>query len=261
MSLAASWLAGWAAVAVAMAIVWLIQKRSRRADWVDVAWTLGTGSLAAAFALASDGEIVRRALIAALSGLWSLRLAWHLVSRLRRSPEDGRYLRLRAQHGDAADRWLFWFFQVQALLCVFFATPALIAARNANPVGWPEALGVLVWAVAVAGESTADRQLNRFRSARPDSPAVCRTGLWKYSRHPNYFFEWIHWWTYVCVGWQAPVGWLTLAGPTAMLLLISKVTGIPPTEAQALAKRGEAYRKYQREVSPLFPCPVREDAR
>ncbi len=253
MSAIAIWLAGWAVAALAMAIVWLVQRRTGRADRVDLAWTLGTGLLAASFALASDGDATRRALIATLASLWSLRLAWHLASRLRRSPEDGRYLRLRIRHGDSADTWLFWFFQVQALLCAFFAAPALIAARNAGPVGWPEALGVLVWAVAVAGETVADRQLSRFRGARPDSASVCRVGLWKYSRHPNYFFEWLHWWSYVCVGWQAPHGWLTLAGPVAMLLLILKVTGIPPTEEQALARRGEAYRRYQREVSAFFP--------
>ncbi len=82
----------------------------------------------------------------------------------------------------------------------------------------------------------------------------CRgVGLWNYSRHPKYFFEWIHWWNCVCVGWQAQHGWLTLAAPAAMLPLTFKVTGIPPTEAQALASRGEAYRRYQRESSPFFP--------
>lgn len=261
MNLAATWLTGWLAVAVAMAVVWYVQRGSRRADWVDVAWTLGTGSLAAAFALASEGDAIRRTLIAAFATLWSLRLAWHLVLRLRQSAEDGRYLRLRARHGDGADAWLFGFFQFQALLCAFFATPALIAARNPGPAGWPEALGALVWAFAVAGEAVADRQLSRFRNARHDAPGVCRVGLWKYSRHPNYFFEWIHWWSYVGVGWQAPHGWLTLAGPAAMLLLIFKVTGIPPTEAQALASRGEAYRRYQREVSPFFPWWPKGDSR
>ena len=260
MSLFVSWLAGWAAVAAAMAIVWLVQRTTRRADWVDVVWTVGTGSLAAAFALASDGDGARRALIAALAGLWSLRLAWHLVARLRNSPEDGRYVRLRRRHGDAADAWLFGFFQVQALLCAFFAAPALIAARNPSPVGWPEGLGALVWAVAVAGETVADRQLRRFRNSKAES-RVCRSGLWKYSRHPNYFFEWLHWWSYVAFGWQAPHGWLTLAGPAAMLLLIWKVTGIPPTEEQALASRGEQYRRYQREVRPFFPWWPRESSR
>ena len=259
MSLAANWLLGWAAVAIAMALVWFVQRKTQRADWVDVAWALGTGSLAAVLALASDGDAVRRALIAALASLWSLRLAWHLIARLRTSPEDGRYARLRREHGDSADAWLFGFFQVQALLCVIFATPALVAARNPDPVGWPEVLGTLVWLLAVAGEAAADRQLSRFRESRRDSSEVCRTGLWKYSRHPNYFFEWIHWWSFVVIGWQAPHGWVTLAGPAAMLLLVLKVTGIPPTETQAVAKRGEAYRRYQREVSAFFPWRPREE--
>ncbi len=255
MSLETAWWLGWATASVAMAVTWSIQRRTRRADWVDVVWTACTGLLAAAFSLAADGDASRRALIAVVAGLWSVRLSWHLATRLRRSAEDGRYERLREKYGDSADAWLFGFFQVQAFLCAFFAIPALIAARNSNPLGWGDAVGVLVWAAAVAGETAADRQLSRFRNAEPSPSGVCRTGLWRYSRHPNYFFEWAHWWCYVCIGWQAPNGWLTLAGPAAMLFLIYKVTGIPPTETQALAKRGEAYRKYQRAVSPFFPWP------
>lgn len=253
MNLGIIWLLGWAAVSIAMAIIWFVQRCNRRADWVDAVWTAGTGSLAVAFCLAADGDLSRRALIATLVGLWSLRLLAHLVARLRRSGEDGRYASLRKTQGDAADTWLFGFFQVQALLCVCFATPALIAAGNPGPTGWMDALGALIWVAAVAGESVADRQLDRFRRVEANSKSVCRIGLWRYSRHPNYFFEWMHWWTYVCIGWAAPHGWVTIAGPAAMLLLVYRVTGIPPTEAQALATRGEEYRKYQREVSPFFP--------
>lgn len=255
------WLAGWAAVAIAMAIAWFLQRKTRRADWADVARTLGTGSLAAAFALATDGNSARRALIGALASLWSPRLAWHPVARLRNAAEDGRQLRLRREHGDGADARLFGFFQMQALPCAFFATPALIAARIPTPVGWPEALGALAWAAAVGREAVADRQPSRFRKAKPDSSTVCRIGLRRYSRHPSHFFEWIHWRSCVCAGRQAPQGWLTLAGPAAMLLLVCKVTGIPPTEAQAPAKRGEACRRYQREASPFLPWRPREDSR
>ena len=261
MSLWAFWLLGWAAVAISMVIVWLVQRRTGRADWVDVAWAIGTGGLAAAVALFADGAPSRRVLIASLASLWAIRLAWHLAVRIRRSAEDGRYGRLRRQHGASADTWLFVFFQAQALLCAFFAVPALVAARNPNALGWTDGAGVILWVVAVVGENAADRQLRRFRRTARATSTVCRTGLWRYSRHPNYFFEWIHWWSYVCIGWHAPHGWLTLMGPLAMLFLILKVTGIPPTEAQALATRGEAYREYQRTVSPFFPWPPKGSAR
>ena len=247
------WLAGWALISASMAALWAYQRSTGRADIVDLAWTMGTGGLSVLYASTATGDVWRRALIAALAALWSCRLAWHLLARIRRFPEDGRYARLRADREGSIQGWLFGFFQAQAFLCALFAMPALIAGGNPSSVGWPEALGLSLWAAAIGGESIADRQLDRFRMNPANRGVVCRNGLWKYSRHPNYFFEWIHWWSYVCMGWQAPLGWLTLVGPAAMLFLILKVTGVPPTEAQALSKRGEAYRLYQREVSPFFP--------
>lgn len=255
------WLAGWALLSLVMAVLWHVQRRTRRADWVDFAWSLGTGGLAALCALAADGNPLRGGLIAALAGIWGARLAWHLAARIRRSPEDSRYARLRRDLGGSADAWLFWFFQAQAFLCAALSVPALLAARNPDPIGWTDAAGILVWLVSMAGEAHADRQLSRFQRNTADPRAVCRVGLWAYSRHPNYFFEWIHWWSYVCIGWAAPLGWLTLMGPAAMYLLIRYVTGIPPNEAAALAKRGDAYRDYQRAVSPFFPWPPREAGR
>ena len=248
-----AWLLGWAAMAALMAAVWGVQRRTGRADTVDLAWAAGTGGLSVAYAAAGGGNACRRAIIAALAAMWACRLGWHLLARIRRLPEDGRYARLRGDGSGSVQPWMFGFFQAQALFCAMFATPALVAAANPSPLGWPEALAVSLWIVAIGGESAADRQLESFRKDPANQGAVCRRGLWRYSRHPNYFFEWMHWWSYVCLGWSGPAGWLTLAGPAAMLFLILKVTGIPPTEAQALSKRGDAYRLYQREVSAFFP--------
>ena len=253
------WLLGWAAVAAAMAVLWAVLKQIRRPDWVDVAWSLGTGALAVVFSAAASGEPSRRALLATLAALWSLRLAWHLAVRLRGSGEDGRYVTLRESRAGSADAWLFGFFQAQAFLCAFFAIPVLVAAGKTGPLAWQDVFGAVVWIVAIAGESVADRQLARFRAAATPRGQVCRRGLWRYSRHPNYFFEWLHWWSYVLIGWQAALGWLTLAAPAGMLFLILRVTGIPPTEAQAVASRGEAYRRYQREVSAFFPWFPRKE--
>lgn len=253
MSLLTVWALGWALVAALMAALWAFQRRTGRADIVDLAWTIGTGGLSVLYAATASGDILRRALIATIAAIWSGRLAWHLLARIRRFPEDGRYARLRAGREGSIQAWLFGFFQAQAFLCALFALPAFVAGGNPTSVGWPEALGISLWIAAIGGESIADRQLDRFRRNPANLGAVCRNGLWKYSRHPNYFFEWIHWWSYVCMGWEAPSGWLTLLGPSAMLFLILKVTGVPPTEAQALSRRGEAYRLYQREVSSFFP--------
>jgi steroid 5-alpha reductase family enzyme len=125
--------------------------------------------------------------------------------------------------------------------------------RGGAPDAWV-GVGVAVWVVAVAGEWIADRQLARFRADPGSRGRVCRAGLWRYSRHPNYFFEWLHWWAYVPIGHAQP---LTFLGPAAMLLFLLRVTGIPYAERQALASRGEAYRAYQRATSAFLPWPPR----
>ena len=251
---------GWALMALIMAGLWAWQRRTANAGFVDVCWAVGVGLLAVLFAAAAtDGDPVRRLLIALCAGLWGLRLGTHLLTRVTREPEDGRYRALRERLGPRTQPWMFVFFQVQALWAVLFAAPMLIAARNPADPGWLDALGVAIWAIALFGERTADRQLARFRQRPGTEGQVCREGLWRYTRHPNYFFEWIHWWAYVAFGLLGPWGWLTLLGPALMLLFLLKVTGVPPTEAHALASRGDAYRAYQRTTNKFFPGPPRTD--
>jgi len=149
---------------------------------------------------------------------------------------------------------LFVFFQVQALVDVVLAVPFLVAMRKVGtPFDALDVAGVAVWVVAVVGESVADRQLARFRADPANRGRTCRAGLWRFSRHPNYFFEWVHWWAYVVLALGAPFWWLTLVAPALMLYFLLKVTGIPATEAQALASRGDDYRDYQRTTSAFVP--------
>ena len=129
----------------------------------------------------------------------------------------------------------------------------MAAARNASPLGIWDILGTTVWLIAVGGESVADRQLARWRAQPDNRGKTCRAGLWRLSRHPNYFFEWIHWWAYVCLAIGTPWVWVALAGPVVMLLFLYKITGIPYTEARALASRGEDYARYQRTTSAFIP--------
>jgi len=252
------WLAGWAVMGAIMALLWLVQKRMGDAGIVDVVWALGVGVLSMFYSALTDGLPERRVLIAILAGTWSLRLGGYLLARVMTMPEDGRYQKLRDEWGDATQTKLFWFFQLQAFWSALFAAPMLLAASNRQPLGLLDALGGAVWLMALLGESLADRQLASFRNNPANKGRVCRLGLWRYSRHPNYFFEWVHWWAYVLIGWQGAWGWLTLMGPATMLLFLFKITGIPPTEANALASRGDAYRAYQRSTSVFFPWPPKE---
>ena len=251
---------GWLAMAVAMAALWLVQRRYGKAGIVDILWAAGVGVLGVLFAFLGTGYPPRRLLIGLLAAGWSLRLTTYLLVRVLKMPEDGRYEAMKNKWGAQTQSYLFAFFQVQALWSMMFAAPMLIAAGNAaGPLGWLDAAGVAIFATAVLGETIADRQLQAFRAQRANKGKVCRDGLWRYSRHPNYFFEWLHWWAYVLIGWQATDGWATLFGPAIMLLFLFKVTGIPPTEENALRSRGEAYREYQRTTSVFFPLPPKPE--
>jgi len=251
----------WLGVAVVMALLWVLQRIQGDSGVVDVAWGLGVGLISLVFAIFSEGDPTRRVIVAGLAIAWAMRLSGYILVRLFQLPEDGRYVTIKENWGDKAQANLFWFFQIQAFWAVLFALPMLMASRN--PLPFPSVwdyLGLAIWILAIAGESIADRQLARFRNNPTTKGEVCRDGLWKYSRHPNYFFEWIHWWGYVCLSIGASFWWTTLLAPLAMLYFLFKVTGIPPTEAQCLKSRGDKYREYQRTTSPFVPWPPKKEA-
>lgn len=249
------WLFVILAMMAFMALLWVVQWRLSNANIVDVGWAAGLGMVAIFFSASMDGIAARRWLVGMLAGAWSLRLTIYLFfNRAWGRAEDGRYVALRRRWGTRAPLYFFGFFQVQALLVVVFAVPFVVAMSLDQPVGqWSDGIGIALWLVAILGEMKADWQLARFRADPGRRGQVCRVGLWRYSRHPNYFFEWLHWWTYVIMA-MGSVWWtLTLIGPLLMLFFLFFVTGIPATEAQALTSRGEAYRAYQRTTSAFIP--------
>ena len=243
-------------MSAAMVCLWLIQRRTGDAGTVDVAWSAGLGFAALLYALSSDGAIERRVILALVAGTWSLRLATYLLRDriFGGKEEDGRYQRLRSRWGSRAQFNFLIFFQFQALLVPLFSLPFLVVAHNGTPSpNLADLAGIAIFLVSLLGESTADRQLARFRSDPENQGKTCRYGLWRYSRHPNYFFEWLHWWAYVMLAAGASYWWVTLFGPVLMLIFLYKITGIPTTEEQAIASRGEDYRQYQRTTSQFFP--------
>ena len=249
---------GLLAMCAVMAILWLVQRKTGDAGIVDVAWGMGVGLIALFFCWGSAGDMTRRMIVATLAMCWAVRLSAYVLYRVLTLPEDGRYTAMKEKWGDQAQAGLFRFYQYQALASVLFALPMLFAARSAQPIGLLDYLGVSVWVVAIVGEAVADYQLSRFRKNKNNRGKVCRVGLWNYSRHPNYFFEWVHWWSYVCFAILAPFGWLTILFPMLMLYFILTKTGIPPTEEHAIKSRGEAYREYQRTTSAFFPWPPKQ---
>ena len=252
----------WACMAVAMTVLWLVQLRTGDASIVDVGWAFGTGAVGVALVAAvGGGDPARRWLAAAMVAAWSVRLGVHLARRvLAGAREEGRYRYLREVLGARAGVGLFVFFQVQAVWAVMFALPVWAAGEAARALDWLDALGVAVWAAGVLGESVADRQLARFRADPGRAAKVCDTGLWGWSRHPNYFFEWLQWWGFVALGAGSGYWWVTVAGVAVMYLFITRITGIPYTERQAMRTRGEAYRRYRARVPAFFPRPPAREA-
>ncbi|MFM2289689.1 MAG: hypothetical protein RL684_2832 [Pseudomonadota bacterium] len=251
MSTPAILLALWLPAALAMLGGWLWQRRHANAGIVDVLWAAGVGSGAVLVAALGDGAALPRALLALLGGTWGLRLATYLWLRVRGEAEDGRYRHLRA-HWHSDQRKFLAFFQFQALLVVLFALPFLAVARNPQvQPGWLLAGGA-IWLAGVLGEALADAQLRRFRADPRNRGRTCRSGLWRYSRHPNYFFEWLHWFAYVALAVGSPLAWLAWSGPLLMFVSLRWISGVPYTEAQALRSRSD-YRAYQQTTPMLFP--------
>jgi steroid 5-alpha reductase family enzyme len=250
----------WLVSAVAMVATWAFAMRVRNIGYVDVAWAGLMAIAAVLVATLSDGSILARALVAAMGGLWGARLCLYLLRRVAGEDEDGRYRALRDAWSGSPLRF-FVFFQMQALVVALFSLPFIAAAGNPEGRldGWMAA-AIVVWVVAVAGEWLADRQLSIHRRNPANRGVTCRSGLWGWSRHPNYFFEWLHWFAYVLLAVGAPHAWLAWIGPLVMLAFLYRVSGIPWTEQQALRSRGDDYRRYQREVSAFIPRPPRRDA-
>ncbi|AGG87376.1 DUF1295 domain-containing protein [Rhodanobacter denitrificans] len=249
----------WTLAAAMMSLGWRWQRTHANAGIVDVLWAAGVGGSAVLLAVLGSGAPWTRLLLAVLGGLWGSRLAVHLWRRVRGEPEDGRYRSLRA-HWHGSEWKFFAFFQFQAVLVVLFALPFVAVSRNPAASGPWLLVAAAIWLLGVVGESIADAQLARFRSDPANRGHTCRQGFWRYSRHPNYFFEWLHWFAHVCLAIGSPIAWLAWSGPLLMYVFLRWISGVPYTEAQALLSRGEDYREYQRTTPMLIPWfPRRND--
>ncbi len=227
----------------------------RNASLADVGFCAGFGLVAVGFALTTTGDVSHRLVVAAMATVYAVRLASYLATnRIRGVVEDQRYQSLREQWGERAEFWFFVYFIGQAVAVAVFSIPLAVLMSNPDPT-WQtwEVLGLVIWVIGVIGEAVADSQLNRFRRAPGNRGKTCRQGLWRYSRHPNYFFDGVHWCAYVVMSIGLPDWWLTLVGPVVMIGALLKITGVPLAEAQALVHRGEDYREYQRTTNAFIP--------
>lgn len=242
------------------ALAWAWARKLGHYSMVDVVWAFGIG-LTGLFWLVMCAEgSMKQCVIGGLLAAWSLRLGWHLQRRIRKiyPEEDPRYQKLCEVWAGRVASAFFWFFQAQAISVIVLALPFLAIA--VDPDGsWStwETVGLTVTLVGIFGEGLADFQMSKFKEANSDSKAVCRQGLWYYSRHPNYFFESIIWLGFYFYACGSDWGWATVHAPAVIIFLLLKVTGIPPTEAAAVLRKGDAYRSYQKTTSPFIPLPPR----
>ena len=259
-----------AAVLILMAIVmtvgWRVQRSLNNAGWADVFWTFGTGAVAVGCALAPlkgfEAEPLRQALVVALVAAWALRLGVYIARRVAAGAEDARYAEMRQVAGPHFQRGMYALMIVQAPATTLLCVSVILAAHapGAAP-GVRDVAAIVILAVAILGEAAADAQLARFKAAKANHGKVNDQGLWGWSRHPNYFFEWFGWLAYPVLasgfGLTSPWFWASFTAPVLMYLLLTRVSGIPPLERSMLASRGEAFRAYQARTSAFFPLPPR----
>lgn len=255
-------------LSILMAIAWMVQQRTGNSGWVDTIWTFSVGLVGAGSALwPIDGTApdARQWLVAALVASWSLRLGSHIAARTAGISDDPRYAAFAREWGVDSPRKMFMFLQNQGFGSIPLVFAIFVAARFPQlGLRIQDGLGALILLVGIGGEALADAQLKNFRTDPANKGRVCDGGLWRWSRHPNYFFEWFGWLAYPVIALSIddplsyPWGWATLLAPVFMYWILVHVTGIPPLEAQMLRSRGERYRDYQLRTSMFFPLPPQQ---
>jgi len=245
-----------AVIAGFMTIIWAIAQTIRNYSIVDVFWAFNFAIIALMIYSMATGLEERRLLICSLAGLWSLRLGTYLSLRVfsHIQEEEGRYKQLREEWKDHLFLKFFLFFQMQGVSNVFLAIPYFLIALNPDPqLHTLEYIGAGMWLLSIIGEAISDFQLAAFRRKPENKGKVCDVGLWYYSRHPNYFFQFMIWVSVFVFAVSSPYGWISIVCPITIAYLIFKVTGIPMTEEQSLKSRGDAYRRYQQTTSIFVP--------
>ena len=225
---------------------------------VDAVWAFSIG-LTGLFWLTVGSAGSKQWVAAMLVLIWSARLGIHLSKRIRKlhPTEESRYQKLREHWSGREKSMFFAFFEGQAISVLMLALPFFFIGRDGGGFGTWEVVGAAVSLLAIFGETLADHQMTAFRNRSGNSGAVCNVGLWRYSRHPNYFFEfliWVGFYIYAC-GSQS--GWMMVHAPILILFLLLRVTGVPTSEASSLASKGDRYRRYQQTTSVFIPLPPR----
>jgi steroid 5-alpha reductase family enzyme len=252
-------LTGMASALGLMTLVWIASVIRRDASLVDRAWGLVFVLLAGVYLVGAEDPTPRSYLAAALVTIWGVRLSVYLTWRNWGEGEDWRYGMMRERYPKRfALTSLVTIFWGQGLAAVGVGTPLLAAVRDGQPesLGWLDGVGVAVWIVGFVFEAVGDRQLAKFKSDPLNRGRVLDGGLWRYTRHPNYFGDATQWWGLGLIG-SAAGAWWSILGPAGMTFVLLRVTGVILTERHLRSSRGGAYEDYVRRTSPFIPWPPR----
>lgn len=253
-------LVGLLSTAVFMLICLRIAISQNKLTIVDTAWGLGFVVITVAAALtgaSGDGEPSLRGILLVMVGLWGVRLSWHLHTRNSKLPEDPRYVDLAARStGSFARIALRKVFLPQGISMWLVATPVMVGVNN-EEINWLLAgPGIAIWALGLFFEATGDRQLAQFKGDPANKGKLMDQGLWRYTRHPNYFGDACVWWGIWLVAASSWLGVATVIGPIAMTFFLTRVTGAALNE-KGMKKSKPGYEEYVRRTSGFIPRPPR----
>lgn len=244
-----------------MLCLWAVYLLLRNVSLVDIGWGVAFIFSVVATLFFEEGYFWRKLLLSLLVFAWSGRLIYYLSGRFQPGRDDPRYDKIlsRSSFKGPLSAKVLCLYLLQGAIAAVLALPFILIGGNSTPHFSPEEIyGVLIWAVGFAGLCIADGQLAHFKANPQNEKLVCRSGLWRYSRHPNYFFEWIVWIGYAAIAFSAPLGWLGVVSPLLMFYLLTRVSGVPITEEVLLQTKGDAYKQYQAETHAFFPWFYKE---
>jgi steroid 5-alpha reductase family enzyme len=254
--------AGTASALSLMLLVWIVSLLLRNAGIVDVAWAFGFILVTSVYSVMAHASSPRHLVLVAMVAIWSIRLGYHLGARFVRwyPNEDPRYAEFRKKSGDKRGEKILLVYMWQGLMLALLSAPMAVAlADSSRPdLGWLQLAGLAIWLVSLIGETVADSQLAQFSSKESNRAKTCQVGLWRYSRHPNYFFEWLGSVSFFIYALDSRYGAITVLSPLLLLHLLINVTGVKPSEKHSMATRSD-YADYVRRTSPFIPWVKKND--
>ncbi|MEQ8674270.1 MAG: DUF1295 domain-containing protein [Aggregatilineales bacterium] len=260
MSFLLVYLLGFAIVLLLMLMVWGTSLLLKDSSIIDIFWGLGFVAVAYTYNVFSEGFAMRETIVFVLVILWGVRLSAHLAYRNLPKGEDFRYQKWREQHGDSY--WWISFFRVnllQGVIMWIVSAPLLAAQFSDTPdsITALDIIGIVVWAIGFTFEALGDWQLMQFKRNPANKGKVMDQGLWRYTRHPNYFGDAMVWWGFFLIALNTPNGFLTIFSPLIMTFLLMRVSGVAMLE-RTLKETKPAYKQYIESTSAFFPMPPKK---